>query len=196
NANLLSSNYITVNHDNHLVDWAWASMVSVQYDTDGSFKLDVNGDLSFDQNGNPELKDDSDIYNEFYAPEHVEGWRVATEQEFNFFKSNILIDDFIDDDDNYIVATSFWNSLYTESNDISIDAFHIEDIYNGTGYKTSSWVEGSFNKDNDQSYYDTFYVRTHNSEPQPVPEPSTLMIFALGLIALASKKSIIFCTKK
>jgi len=101
------------------------------------------------------------------------------------------IDKFLDENNNYIEATSFWNSLYNDAGDISVDAF------GSTNYKTSSWIEGSFyddNDNNDTSYYDTFYVRTHGTTS--VPEPSTLLIFALGLIAFASKKSRVFNTNK
>jgi len=194
NANLLSSNYIIVEHDNnHFVDWAWASSVNVQYD--GFFELDVNGELIFDENGNPVLQDSTDQYNELYAPEHIEGWRIATDEEFSFFQNNVGIESFINADKTYIVATSFWNSFYTENEDISIDAFPESNGLNGSGYKASSWVDGSFydvDNYNPTWVYDTFYVRTHSSDPQPVPEPSTLMIFALGLTVLASKKKLFF----
>jgi len=211
NANLIpltSNDYITVDHGNkNLIDWAWASSVNVQFDGDftyddlGNIQLEFEGAYIYDSFGkfidNPTVGKtiSPTTYNELYAPDHIEGWRVATEDEFTFFQLNIGISDFRDEKNNLIHATSFWNSLYTDGGDISIDAFESEaSIFNGTGYKTSSWAEGSFfdfsapDITGDISWYDTFYVRTHSSDLTPVPEPSTLMIFALGLIALASKK--------
>jgi len=192
-SNIDTLDYISVKHDDgsSWVDWAWASSVSVQYD--GFFNLDGNGELQFDIDGNPILDDpDNDEYNELFSPEHVEGWRVATFDEFAFFQSFINLADFKDESNNYITATRFWNSIYINVEDISIDAF------GSTNYKTSSRVEGTFSDDDNigTSTYDTFYVRTHSSDSTPIPEPSTLMIFALGLIAFASKKKALLKSTK
>ena len=194
NANLIlgSTDYVTISHGynedgtENLIDWAWASSVSVQYD--GEFEYDGSGNLIFDSSGNPIPVTPGGTYNELFEPGHIEGWRTAESDEFSFFLSDVKIDSFIDKEGNYIVATSFWNSLYKDATRVSEDAFT-------SNYRTNLWVEGSVfdwsnlpvDYESDTSYYDTFYVRNH-VDPQPVPEPSTLLIFAMGLIALVSKQ--------
>lgn len=167
-ASLLTDDYyITVDHGSgNFIDWAWVSSESVN--------------LSFD---------DFDIVeNTFYAPNSIDGWRLATDSEFSYFLqfySSINFRNTPTDpgngSDTYKMATYFWNDNA---------AYH--DVVNASdfddGYITSSWEEGTYYEFGGTSFYDTFYVRDHQS--QPVSEPSTLLIFAMGLIALASKKKL------
>jgi len=53
----------------------------------------------------------------------------------------------------------------------------------GNSFLEAGQIEGTTG-----STFDTFYFRVQGSRTIPVPEPSTLIIFALGLIALVSKK--------
>ncbi len=172
NANLMqltNNDYITVDHgNNNLIDWAWASSNSVEY----YYVTEMNNNGLYE----------TTLDNHFFAPETVTGWRVATTDEFNYFLGNIFLSDFTNSDGSYITAHSFWNT-----NDSVYDSgdFSLRDI-------TSEWIEDSVLDYNqnlipNNYWFDTFYVRTHSADPQPVPEPSTLMIFALGLIAFASK---------
>jgi len=168
---LTDDHYITVTHDNgSILDWAWVSSVSVNFTYDGGT-----------------------LKNILYSPDLIAGWRLASSNEFNYFSQNIDSNDFKNTinnpgngSDTHKIATYFWNDNYHN--------FNVNDLNNG--YITSSWVENSEYNFFGISYFETFYVRTHSSDPQPVPEPSTLMIFTLGLIALASKKRIVFCTNK
>lgn len=175
NATLIKdTHYITVDHGNgNLVDWAWASSTSVEFIYLTEIEL-INGVET----------EISVLDNHFSAPDTITGWRVASTDEFNYFLNNIFLSDFTKTSGDYITAHNFWNT-----NDIGVDSidFSNRDI-------TSSWVKDStldYNQglEPDMHWFDTFYARTH-VDTQPVPEPSTLMIFALGLIALASKKKL------
>jgi len=190
NAGLIEGvNYIKVNHGTeanpNYIDWAWASFVSVEkyydviYDLDGNIKVDGNGE------------DVIELVNTLKAPDTIFGWDNASEGELNYFIANVSIDRFINGA-SFISAISFWNS----NKDEVINSTDFED-----GSVTGTWVEDSEYRaevnlllNNDTSYYDTFYVRRHVQTS--VPEPSTLLIFALGLIALASKKRVAFRTNK
>jgi len=160
---LTDDHYITVTHgDGSVLDWAWVSSVSVNFTYDG------NGDLS----------------NTLYAPDLIEGWRTASVNEWNYFSQTIGANDFknIPTDpgngsDTHKIATYFWN-----------DNFHEVYLYDfNSGDITSSWIEDSEYDFWGTSYYDTFYVRTHVANS--VPEPASILIFALALITLASRKS-------
>ena len=169
NANLIQDiNYITVDHGNgELIDWAWASSSNVEYIYVTEF---VNG------------QEVQVLDNHFFAPETILGWRLASTSEFNYFLNNIFLSDFTKADGSFITAHSFWNTNDTAPNS---DDFNLRDI-------TSTWVENSvldFNRGlmPDNYWFDTFYVRTHQ-DVQSVPEPTTLLIFSLGLIALVTRK--------
>lgn len=113
--------------------------------------------------------------NTLYAPNalHIdEGWRFASQEELDIIKSLTLDHFFHYEDSNikyYKNAVEYWNTDYIH---IDIDDFVSGRIHSDWG--TSNPVNFGF---------ETFYVRTTE-----VPEPSTLMVFALGLIALVSKK--------
>jgi hypothetical protein len=111
----------------------------------------------------------SGITNTLYRPEIQANWIFASDDLLEILRTQLFIEDFIttDGNDTIIQAARFFNSYY-------------EDVYAGDfDRQRSQFNTGSsfFN------LFDTFYVR-----PSQVPEPSTLMIFALGLIALVSKK--------
>jgi len=94
---------------------------------------------------------------------------------------------------NYVHAFSHWNSIFnnvTNDDDINVDNVRSTwswfvpdpDIDLTVG---SEVIAQQIEISESGATADTFYVRKSSA---PVPEPSTLMIFALGLIALASKK--------
>jgi len=122
--------------------------------------------------------------NELFAPDALrvaDGWRYATDEELTIIMQELTLDDFTAYDQfnvkYYIQAVEYWN---TELTNIDIDDFELGKI-------NSNWeISGTLKWD-----FETFYVRSSNvgnNGSTPVPEPSTLMIFALGLIALACKK--------
>jgi hypothetical protein len=164
---ITKDSYVTIDE----LDWAWASRVSVQYH---------NGD-----------KDNND--NELYAPTIHDGWDYATEEQLATFISNRNINDFISKDEYgnavkdangetvYIIAFSFWNSIYHE--------LDLDDPFGSIITDVDHFMNGSIQskdpKDVDSSDWSDqmFYVRTAQ-----VPEPSTIMIFAIALIALSMRK--------
>ena len=113
--------------------------------------------------------------NTLYAPELQENWQFADDALLTILRTELTVDDFTAADGITIIqATDFFNS---DANFVNTNEFSTA---------TSELLEPS-----DPMYifasvfgaYETFYVR-----PAQVPEPSTLMIFALGLVTLVSKK--------
>ena len=72
----------------------------------------------------------------------------------------------------------FWNTSLTDVTSVDVDAFNagLIETYLVGDDNGSSWA------------YETFYVR---DTPSDVPEPSTILIFAIALIALSLRKRII-----
>jgi len=172
---LTSEHYVTYVGTDVTIDFAWASIVNTEYW------------------GDPSLV----TTNRLYAPDLHQGWDYATENDLDILFANFVLDDFDNKDGTYIQAVSFWNSIFDDivsRSTISIRGELIEtiDLENLGHYNRDSvssfWVStGENGRYEFLSGKETFYVRKTNTSI-PVPEPSTLMIFALGLIALASKK--------
>lgn len=115
----------------------------------------------------------SEIYgiNQLMAPS-FHGWRFATQEEITFLKTSLTLADFTRDDGTYIHSAEYWNTQFFDINTFNF----IDDAV------SSNWVaQGSFN-----DYFETFYVRA--TQTTPVPEPTNIAIFGLGLIALACRK--------
>jgi hypothetical protein len=97
-----------------------------------------------------------------------EGWGFATTAEELSALESLTLSDFTNGNE-LIHAALYWNTYYMGVNSDNLSA-----------HKVSSQLVDNTSA---YSYYDTFYVR--NAQ---VPEPSTLMIFAIALIALSMKK--------
>lgn len=138
------------------------------------------------------------IINILYEPTIRTGWDFATAEQLTSLKSlastGELLTKLTIGTDTYRHAFEYWNDYYTaptgtaeiDNND------EIASTWSWSSSFTSAETPKIFDIDEffiindiDEKSYETFYVRTSE-----VPEPSTLMIFALGLIALASKKQI------
>jgi hypothetical protein len=85
----------------------------------------------------------------------------------------LTFDDFTRIDGSIIHSAAYWNSYYTE-----VDGTQVQ-FTDRKGKKIESDIYEQF---------ETFYVRV---TPSQVPEPSTLLIFAIALIALSLRKRII-----
>jgi hypothetical protein len=83
----------------------------------------------------------------------------------------LTLGDFTRIDGSIIHSAAYWNSYYTDVDKAYFD-FRL-------GKKAES---------DDYKFFETFYVRV---TPSQVPEPSTLLIFAIALIALSLRKRII-----
>jgi hypothetical protein len=108
--------------------------------------------------------------NTLRAPDYFsvrEGWRYATELDELDELFTLTLADFTDTDGTILHAALYWNTWLMS---VSLDAFEDDQI-------ASVWVDGSV--------YDTFYLR---DIPSDVPEPSTILIFAIALIALSLRK--------
>jgi hypothetical protein len=106
-----------------------------------------------------------------------EGWRHATDAELLAFITNRDISLFsyeVGGEILYKNSFIYWNTTLTDVTSVDVDAFNAGQIhtYLVGDNAGSSWAE------------ETFYVRGTTQ----VPEPSTIMIFAIALIALSMRK--------
>ena len=144
---------------------------------------------------------DGNTYNELFKPDFHVGWDYATDEQLamlidapdllGLFKQRNETGEIIDG--SYVNAFKYWNTVFDDVIDTrDIEKDRISSQWNwsspeGEDYDSLSDIEKEEQLIQilftDNTFFDTFYVRT-----TPVPEPSTLMIFALGLITLASKK--------
>jgi hypothetical protein len=141
------------------LDWTWASPVNAQWITNTIYTPDSIVGLGWDR----------------------EGWRHATDDELSVFINTRDITDFIsyfDASNEAVYKNSFvyWN---TDTSIIKVEEVDEEAFINGH-------IETYLVGDNGGSSwaYETFYVR----DVAQVPEPSTIMIFAIALIALSLRK--------
>jgi hypothetical protein len=170
---LTEDNYVTIGE----LDWAWASIIS------------ANG---------PDFTNVISGPKEVFEPSLDVQWRIATSDELSHFISQILIDpaaylslfekkdsagNTLKDGQNRVLyknAFTFWN---TEIND--------DDLFSGNN--TENFMDGKI-KGQVSTYgvndafptdwkFETFYVRDVK-----VPEPSSILIFAIALIALSLRK--------
>jgi len=108
--------------------------------------------------------------NQLMAPSFHDGWRYATVDELSYLVNFMSIADFTRADGSLIHSAEYWNTVYTH-----VDKSNFENA------EISSMWNNSFN-----TYFETVYVRA--SQTTPVPEPTNIAIFGLGLIALAFRK--------
>jgi len=125
--------------------------------------------------------------NTIYTPDSIiglagwdrAGWRHAEASELLAFINNRDITNF-----SYLNAANetvyknsfiFWNTFLTDVTSVDVDAFNsgLIETYLVGDNGNSSWAD------------ETFYVR---NTPSEVPEPSTLLIFAIALITLSLRK--------
>jgi len=177
-------NYIQYDQDNdgtYDFDIVWASSWAFQfYGCDGAID-------NQDQYLTEEYVGDVACSNQLFARGYLDDSWLFFEEIDNFDVTvvNTLFNNgqFSDDvNGGYITAFSFWNtninllpavnpftynviSDWTSIDPVGIDPFTSDDIY----------------------FSNVFYARAS----QPVPEPSTMIIFALGLIALVTKKRLL-----
>jgi hypothetical protein len=125
--------------------------------------------------------------NTIYTPDSIigltgwdrEGWRHAEAFELLAFINNRDITNFsyINSSNETVYKNSFtfWNTSLTDVTNVDVDAFNsgLIETYLVGDNNGSSWA------------YETFYVR---NAPSQVPEPSTIMVFAIALIAFSMRK--------
>ena len=110
------------------------------------------------------------------AADTHEGWRSIDEEELFILQNELTIADFTAKDEfgvEYIIqAVEYWNTYFTHVDQANFEADKIS-----LNMVTDSGSSLRF--------YETFYVRDVQ-----VPEPSTIMIFAIALIALSMRKRV------
>jgi len=142
------------------LDWAWVSPVNEQF-------WGCQAEIDNADEYLITVLSNSGCDNQLLAPEYREGWRYATDIELDIIYNQLGILAFMPTQNSLIQAASYWNTSFTH---VDMNDFLSASI-------SGEWGNG---------FNETFYVRDSKS----VPEPSTLLIFALGLIALASKKKL------
>jgi hypothetical protein len=114
------------------------------------------------------------ILNTFEDAGSHAGWmeivNTATDPDLERLFLELTLSLFTDVNGESIHSAAYWNSTYT---DVDHGSFALR-----SGQKNDD--AGSLT-----AYFETFYVRV---TPSQVPEPSTIMIFAIALIALSSRK--------
>lgn len=160
---MTDSHYITVEHAEVTLAWAWASNYNVQRYTEFG-----------------------DVVNDFHSADTVAGWRLATDDEIEYFNRDITASSFLDlDSGKYKTAIAFFNS--NPAKGFSVSDFNAGDI-------SFNYTDGS-TMDQYLSYtasgvFDTFYVSDTiptTSGPKPIPEPLTILLFAVAFIIMQSK---------
>ena len=198
NAGLIKDvNYITYQG----VDFAWASSVNSE-----------RWFFNFEYDYNTFLKPKTQAGWDFASDDELSLLTALTRSE--------LLALFTLDNQSLIHAFAFWNDIFTEATVTDGFNCHdplgiIKDLCATQIRSQWSWTvpdtdnfdsltasqrvtegklqEKSMSESPRTPSYDTFYVRTSLGQGNgntPIPEPSTLMIFALGLIALAGKKKL------
>jgi hypothetical protein len=167
-SDLTDQHFITYNE----IDWTWASPVNA---------------TSW---GN----------NTLYGPEAHAGWRYATQDELNILRYTLTPSAFLKTDENgqdyYVQSVEYWNDVFT-SITLSGDVDGGVSITNfSDGFITSGFSYNGYYHDmgfEEVDFWETFYVRdVADRVTTQVPEPSTLAIFAIALIALSLKKRFVF----
>jgi hypothetical protein len=199
------------------IDIAWASSVNTErYYSIGNGAFEINTLYAPEQfhTGNTE----NDVIDEGWHFAEENALSSSLLASFTSFDSGSLLASFTTTPETYINAFQYWNSDLIDVNgnisEIEQNQVASEWVWNiggdddnvtpPSGTSKPDWNsmpetwdvgEQFAQKDRiDGTYFinfETFYFRVNDPQTgnaTPVPEPSTLMIFALGLIALASKK--------
>lgn len=174
-SNITSDSYITYNG----IDIAWASKVNSE-----------RYYISLDE------------VNVLLTPDVQNGWVYGSTEQLLMLTSlsgNDLLALFTRNDGSYINAFEYWNTIYSgvdNTNDVLAGQIRSEWVWSiplndDLASKTDSekGLQAYEITNTTGSAYDTFYFRVANSNNSgtPVPEPSTLLIFAMGLLALTFK---------
>jgi len=171
---LTEDNYVTIGQ----LDWVWASIVNISPDT--TYYNEISGPT------------------DVFESELNVSWRYAEKDELDTFIKNIVDapahyrDLFTLKDENGI-ALKHDNGRVKYRHAINIWNSDFDDVYSGgsgDGSNVDNFLSGRISShltdNNDNWYYETFYVR--NTQ---VPEPATIMIFAIALIALSMRKRLV-----
>lgn len=112
------------------------------------------------------------VTNTFEDPTVHAGWMFVEGNELQTLFSELMFTDF-QRNGMVVQSAAYWNSDF-----VHVDVFNFSER---SGVKTP---DGSV-----QNYFETFYVRASNTQaPATVPEPTTLFIFAAGLVGFALRK--------
>ena len=156
---ITDEHYITVND----IDFAWVSPVNVEIWSFGDYQ------------------------NILHAPKLHDGWDYATDAEIQMLLDNAPLSAFLKDDGTYRNAVQFWNTLFDDVVYYNFADTPIEDSSNLENYLSgkvkSEWTVGDMFADT--ASYETFYVRRNIDSANPIPEPTSILIFALGILLLS-----------
>lgn len=210
--------YITFNNYNNSgidIDVAWVSEVNTErYYFIGNNEYEINTLYSPDK-----FHEGSNVIDSGWHFAEDNALSSSLLGSFSSYAPGSLLAYFTTAPEIYINAFEHWNSYISEvSNTANISANEVgsewvwniaEDDDNVTPdplISKSQWnltpelwsindqtLQKNRITDTSRDAYDTLYFRVHNAQidnTTPVPEPTTLMIFALGLITLANRKKL------
>jgi hypothetical protein len=195
--------------DNHYVsyngyDIMWVSATSYQFLWSGIEPTDIEysdyQDTVYQNTGTQS----NIIYNQLLSSDFNGGdWRYFEElglsgsandflidiyeSNFNTYTNGVsLLTDLFFEGGQYKHAFQFWNAT-TESNLLILD-----DISFIGDFEFASQWEHESGEDWNAEFKNSFYIRqSAPTQPIPVPEPSAIMIFAVGLFTLVSRKKLL-----
>jgi hypothetical protein len=210
--------YITFNYDTGInIDVAWVSSVNTERYYFSDFvnqRYNINTLYSPDKSNTP-IGGVGIGDGWHYAEDNALSSSLLG--SFSSYAPGSLLDYFTTAPETYIHAFEYWNSYISDvshTGDMSANKIASEWSWNVASDDDNvnpvdplvSKLEWNLTPDlwsisdqadqqdritsNSRDTFDTLYFRVHDAQNNAtsVPEPSTLMIFALGLIALASKK--------
>jgi len=171
---------------------------------DGS--TDTYWDIAWASDVNSELFFEGSIYNTLFSADTHAGWTTMPingqtgELELFVGWDGSAILSLFENGSSYIHAFQYWNSEFispldgaTGYADIVDEQIRSEMSITWSDYTNIPGYSAQGINNVTGASFDTFYLREsiiQTNNPTLVPEPSTLMILSLGLIALASRKKL------
>lgn len=157
-----------------------AGIISADIDLSDDAYTTVGGlDWTWASSINVETRDSNTFEDASFRADF--GWRTLTPEELMILKNDLTIDaHFKNIDGSIIQSLKYWNTDLT--------VLISDDIENFNDNFIKGVIDNSISNQIFQWHYETFYVR---DTPSQVPEPATIMIFAIALIALSMRKRLV-----
>jgi len=172
-------------------DWAWASPISVQFIdcvVGGVSDADIANKDNFLTSVFPNDTSSQDqCANQLLAANYRDGWSFYNGSQNGLISDLPSIDKFFNAQyGTYITAFEYWNTGISSVADVGFNPWSLAQRYVNSDWTKPGYIRQVNNNsigNNTYLLYNTFYVR----KSQPVPEPSTILILAIGLLGLSAR---------